>query len=141
MGATTLDRAREVCAERARAYRAAHDFGNDTINDVIVNSVVINIFRKLTTRGRVAAGILRSPSAQQLLMPCDFCDDTGWKPLDENGVRRVVRCECKREQAGHQRLASANIPKRYQHCTIANFTAYNESLKKASAIADRKSVV
>ena len=35
------------------------------------------------------------------------------------------------------RLASANIPKRYQHCTIANFTAYNESLKKAAARAAR----
>ena len=70
-------------------------------------------------------------------MPCDLCDDTGWKPLDTNGVRRVVRCDCKREQAGNLRLASANIPKRYQHCTIANFTAYNESLQKAAAIAAR----
>ncbi len=72
-----------------------------------------------------------------LLMPCDLCDDTGWKPVDDNGVRRVVRCECKRPEAGQLRLASANIPKRYQHCTIANFTAYNESLKKAADIASR----
>lgn len=35
------------------------------------------------------------------------------------------------------RLASANIPKRYQHCTIANFTAYNESLKRAAEKAAR----
>ncbi|MGE3955353.1 MAG: ATP-binding protein [Vicinamibacterales bacterium] len=70
-------------------------------------------------------------------MPCDLCDDTGWKPVDDNGVRRVVRCECKRPEAGQLRLASANIPKRYQHCTIANFTAYNESLKKAADIASR----
>ncbi len=70
-------------------------------------------------------------------MPCELCDDTGWKPLDEHGVRRVVRCDCKREQAGSMRLASANIPKRYQHCTIANFTAYNESLQKAALQAAR----
>jgi len=69
-------------------------------------------------------------------MPCEFCDDTGWKPVDEDGVRRVVRCDCKRAEAGQMRLASANIPRRYQHCTIANFTAYNESLKKAAAMAE-----
>lgn len=70
-------------------------------------------------------------------MPCELCDDTGWKPVDENGVRRVVRCECRRELAGRQLLASANIPKRYQHCTIANFTAYNEKLEKAAESARR----
>jgi DNA replication protein DnaC len=70
-------------------------------------------------------------------MPCELCDDTGWKPVDDNGVRRVVRCDCKRTQAGQLRLASANIPKRYQHCTIANFTAYNESLQKAALVAAR----
>lgn len=70
-------------------------------------------------------------------MPCELCDDTGWKPIDDTGVRRVVRCECKRSEAGQLRLASANIPRRYQHCTIANFTAYNESLKKAAAQASR----
>jgi DNA replication protein DnaC len=36
-----------------------------------------------------------------------------------------------------QRLADANIPKRYQHCTIANFSAYNESLERAAASARR----
>ncbi|HUR34244.1 MAG TPA: ATP-binding protein [Vicinamibacterales bacterium] len=70
-------------------------------------------------------------------MPCPFCDDTGWKPVEDNGVRRVVRCDCKRQLAGQLRLASANIPKRYQHCTIGNFTAYNESLRKAAMQAAR----
>ena len=54
-----------------------------------------------------------------------------------NGVRRVVRCDCWRENVGRQHLADANIPKRYQHCTLANFTAYNESLEKAVAEARR----
>jgi DNA replication protein DnaC len=70
-------------------------------------------------------------------MSCERCDDTGWKPIDENGVRRVVRCECWREQVGHDRLASANIPKRYQHCTLANFSAYNPSLERALEQASR----
>jgi DNA replication protein DnaC len=66
---------------------------------------------------------------------CPLCDDTGWKPVEIDGVRRVVRCDCWRDGLGRQRLADANIPKRYQHCTIANFTAYNESLERAAAKA------
>ena len=66
------------------------------------------------------------------------CDDTGWKPArSSRSVRRVVRCDCWREQLGQQRLADANIPKRYQHCTLANFTAYNESLERAARQARR----
>ncbi len=68
-------------------------------------------------------------------MPCDLCEDTGWKPIEQDGVRRVVRCDCRVEKAGQRRLADANIPKRYQHCTVGNFTAYNESLEKAAADA------
>jgi DNA replication protein DnaC len=66
-------------------------------------------------------------------MSCPLCEDTGWKP-DGDGVerpRRVVRCDCWRENIGRERLANANIPKRYQHCTLGNFTAYNESLHRA----------
>jgi DNA replication protein DnaC len=70
-------------------------------------------------------------------MPCPLCDDTGWKPTEEHGVRRVVRCDCWRQQVGASRLAEANIPKRYQHCTLSNFVAYNESLAKAVEQARR----
>ena len=35
------------------------------------------------------------------------------------------------KRSASKRLADANIPKRYQHCTLANFTAYNESLEQA----------
>jgi DNA replication protein DnaC len=68
-------------------------------------------------------------------MPCPLCDDTGWKPIENGGGRRVVRCDCWREALSQKRLADANIPKRYQHCTIANFTAYNESLERAAGRA------
>src|ERR1700704_4518326 len=64
-------------------------------------------------------------------MSCELCDDTGWKPVDEKAIRRVVRCDCWREQVGGHRLAAANIPKRYQHCTLENFSAYNPSLERA----------
>jgi DNA replication protein DnaC len=76
-------------------------------------------------------------------MPCPLCDETGWKPVEERSpatgqiVRRVVRCDCWKQQVGTTRLADANIPKRYQHCTLANFVAYNESLEKAVDQAGR----
>jgi DNA replication protein DnaC len=70
-------------------------------------------------------------------MSCELCDDTGWKPVDEKGIRRVVRCDCWREQVGGHRLAAANIPKRYQHCTLENFSAYNPSLEGALEEARR----
>jgi DNA replication protein DnaC len=49
----------------------------------------------------------------------------------------VERCDCWREQVGQRRLADANIPKRYQHCTLENFSAYNESLEQAVVKARR----
>ena len=85
-------------------------------------------------------------------MSCPLCNDTGWKPLDETGpstgsgspraesrggTRRVVRCDCWRDDISRQRLAEARIPTRYVHCTFANFTAYNESLERSLAHARR----
>ena len=73
-------------------------------------------------------------------MPCPLCDDTGWRPVDEAdpaGARRVGRCDCWRDHVGQKRLADANIPKRYQHCTLGNFSAYNESLERAVEQAKR----
>lgn len=70
-------------------------------------------------------------------MGCARCEDTGWSPIERDGVRRVERCDCWRENVGRQSLAQANIPRRYQHCTVANFTAYNESLERAALAARR----
>ena len=70
-------------------------------------------------------------------MPCAICNDTGWKSIEVDGVSRVTRCECMRESAAARRLAEARIPRRYQHCDLANYTAYNEKLTKALQHATR----
>ena len=70
-------------------------------------------------------------------MPCELCDDTGWKPVDVDGVRRVARCECWRRRVGDSLMASARIPSRYQRCELAQFQAYNDKLKQALAHAQR----
>jgi DNA replication protein DnaC len=66
-----------------------------------------------------------------------MCDDTGWKTMDVDGVSRVARCDCMRETAAARMLAEARIPRRYQHCDLANFIAYNEQLTKAQQHATR----
>jgi DNA replication protein DnaC len=49
----------------------------------------------------------------------------------------VVRCDCRRDDETRGRLVGAQVPKRYEHCTLDNFTAYNESLERAAARARR----
>jgi DNA replication protein DnaC len=71
-------------------------------------------------------------------MACPHCDDTGWTAIDEDGVRRVVRCDCWREQVGRRRLAGAGIPARYERCEFSTFLVYpNEQLLNAVAAAKR----
>src|SRR6187549_3477701 len=74
-------------------------------------------------------------------MACDRCDDTGWKAVTADGVRRVVRCDCWREGITSRMLEEARIPPRYRNCEIETFVTYpNEKLlaavRRAQAFAD-----
>ena len=64
-------------------------------------------------------------------MPCSLCDDTGWRPVERDGVQRVERCECWREALTERLLAEAHIPPRYRRCDLDNFRDYNDSLSRA----------
>lgn len=67
-------------------------------------------------------------------MACTVCEGTGWKAVEQDGVRRMERCDCWREELIRRRLAEARIPKRYQHCDLSNFLTYpNEMLMRAVA--------
>jgi len=70
-------------------------------------------------------------------VPCPLCDDTTWKTIDVDGVRRVTRCDCIRESASARLLSEARIPRRYQHCDFDNYLAYNEQLTRAQQLARR----
>lgn len=71
-------------------------------------------------------------------MPCPVCDDTGWKTIEVDGVSRVTRCECIRQQAADRRTREARIPPRYLRCTLDNFVTYqNEELLRAVDSARR----
>ena len=62
-------------------------------------------------------------------MACPLCDDTGWKPVDVNGVRRVARCDCWREGLSARLFEQARVPPRYRRCDLDTFVTYpNEKL-------------
>ena len=74
-------------------------------------------------------------------MACERCDDTGWKAVTTDGVRRVVRCDCWREGVTARLLEEARIPPRYRGCELETFITYpNEKLlaaiRRAQAFAD-----
>lgn len=52
---------------------------------------------------------------------CPQCEGTGWKPLEENGVRRMTRCDCQKLERSSLLLKQARIPPRYEHCDLSNF--------------------
>jgi len=69
---------------------------------------------------------------------CSLCDDTGWKPVEMTGARRVERCDCWREGMTVRLLDEARIPPRYRRCEIESFVTYpNEKLLGAVRLAKR----
>ena len=71
-------------------------------------------------------------------MSCDICDDTGWKAIEEDGVRRVQRCDCWRAGLTNRLLEEARIPPRYRRCDLETFVIYpNEKLMAAVRQAQR----
>ncbi|MCA1561930.1 MAG: ATP-binding protein [Acidobacteria bacterium] len=71
-------------------------------------------------------------------MACTICDDTGWKPVEADGIRRVVRCDCWRGSLTTRLLDEARIPPRYRRCDLGTFVTYpNEKLIGAVKLARR----
>jgi DNA replication protein DnaC len=58
---------------------------------------------------------------------CPLCAGTGWKTLPAiTGApkdRRVTRCDCQLRVRNQNLLTAARIPKRYEHCELASYTA------------------
>ena len=118
----SVDRARQIVADRSRARRARRR----TIDGRTLEPTSTAADRtSLTHSIAIAAARIVRYTARRICMPCPLCDDTGWKPVEANGVRRVVRCDCWRDERRPTRLlADASIPPRYQHCTLDNFITY-----------------
>ncbi len=52
---------------------------------------------------------------------CQLCSGTGWKTVNSSSDARVTRCDCRLKTRSLSLLASARIPKRYEHCELSNF--------------------
>jgi DNA replication protein DnaC len=52
---------------------------------------------------------------------CPLCNGTGWKMVRSSADSRVTRCDCRLQARSTSLLASARIPKRYEHCELSNF--------------------
>lgn len=52
---------------------------------------------------------------------CTLCNGTGWRPAVGGPDRRVVRCDCHLRARAESLLGVARIPKRYEHCELAEF--------------------
>jgi DNA replication protein DnaC len=61
---------------------------------------------------------------------CPRCSGSGWIPLPGDDLR-VEPCGCQGDLRRQQRLASASIPRRYDHCTLASFREKSTVLKVA----------
>jgi len=78
---------------------------------------------------------------------CPLCEGTGWKtaPAAANARpgakndRRVTRCDCQLRARAETLLASARIPRRYEHCELSNydtdFPGADPSLEEAHFLA------
>lgn len=77
---------------------------------------------------------------------CPLCEGTGWKTVS-NGPeavrsvndRRVTRCDCQLRARAESGLTTARIPRRYEHCELANydtdFPGADPSLAEAHFVA------
>jgi DNA replication protein DnaC len=83
-----------------------------------------------------------SSAARTAITECPVCNGSGWKTAEaSDGRRRAERCECRIQGRGEHLLAQAKIPRRYEHCELADFEAdyngANSSLAMARLAAGR----
>lgn len=75
--------------------------------------------RKL--KARVQSEFRNASMLKMVSEVCSLCSGSGWKTVSNGTDRRVTRCDCQLQDRVHALLASARIPKRYEHCELSNF--------------------
>src|SRR5262249_46385159 len=70
----------------------------------------------------LSRGSMATPSGTTAPPQCPICAGTGWKTVAIPGKSsRVARCECRIDLRAERLLKSANLPARYEHCTLSDF--------------------
>ena len=57
---------------------------------------------------------------------CEFCSDTGWEVIPGAGAQP---CRCRLKSKRASLIARADIPKRYEDCTLLNYNPQGDNLK------------
>ena len=70
-------------------------------------------------------------------MACPICNDTRWKSIDDDGVERVVRCDCWRDALVDRLVEAARIPARFAKAELETYRAVTDSPHAALAKAMR----
>lgn len=68
---------------------------------------------------------------------CPQCEGTGWLLEEKEGRSIARRCQCFYERKTQILLEEANIPRRYQNCTLKNFEVHNDSHRDAKKICEK----
>lgn len=77
-----------------------------------------------------------SLAAQPSSSECPLCSGTGWKTIEIPGkAKRVTRCDCRILTRAERLLNNAKIPARYEHCTLADFSADFSGAHRSLAVA------
>lgn len=79
-------------------------------------------------------------------LPCPLCYGTGWEYFDADVVRE---CECRKQNRAALLMQAANIPKRYEHCTLTNYNSNafflgetdKHYLSRAKAVLDCRAII
>jgi DNA replication protein DnaC len=71
---------------------------------------------------------------------CPLCGGTGWKPVSaastgEKKAPQVARCDCRQDARTQKLLENARIPRRYEHCTLSDFSTDFASADRTLASA------
>jgi DNA replication protein DnaC len=67
--------------------------------------------------------------------PCPLCQGSGWVLEVSKEKALAKRCKCYLERQTEVLLEQANIPKRYQACSLKNFEVHNDSHRDALKIS------
>ncbi len=75
-------------------------------------------------------------SAERAPEVCPSCDGLGMRIVTQpDGRRFAEECECRHERKMHALLRKAQIPKRYETCTMSTFKRSGENLTRAFNMA------
>jgi DNA replication protein DnaC len=72
---------------------------------------------------------------------CQKCQGTGWSLVEKEGRTTAERCTCFLESKKSSFLSRANIPRRYENCSLDNFEIHKDNASHKDALNISKQFV